>query len=88
MILDLFKGLSRDLLNKLAFSCYIKAIGSVDKAKNLLDKYENELKVLTIVNCEICDSIVEKQESNPYKILSKALINIEEVNSELEKMKV
>ena len=59
-----------------------------------IDKYENELKVLTIVNCEIrenifeCKGIVEKQKSNPYKILSKALINIEEVNSELEKMKV
>ncbi len=78
--------LSCDLLKKLAFSCYIKAIGSVDKAKNLLDKYENELKALTIVNCEICERIVEQQNSNPYKILSKALRNIEEVNSELEKM--
>lgn len=87
-------SLPSDLINKLAFSCYIKAIGSVDKAKNFLDKYENELKALTIVNCEIrenifeCKGIVEKQKSNPYKILSKALINIEEVNSELEKMKV
>ncbi len=76
--------LSCDLVKKLSFSCYIKAIGSVDRAKSLLDKYENELKALTIINCEIHRVTVEKQNSNPYKILSKALKNIEEVNSELK----
>ena len=42
-----------------------------------LRRYENELKALTIVNCEICERIVEQQNSNPYKILSKALRNID-----------